>query len=86
MFYDWGLDSYHSSVKSGALSDGINENIADCYWFIVQNYNPGAELYFFRFSKGAYTVGSLSGLIYNCEILKRSYTNRIHQACDLCKF
>jgi uncharacterized protein (DUF2235 family) len=85
VFYDWGLGSYHNSIAAGAFGDGINKNIADSYRFIVQNYHPGDQLYFFGYSRGAYTVRSLCGMIYNCGILKRSHANRIQQAFDLYK-
>ncbi len=80
VFYDWGLGSYHDSVTAGAFGDGINKNIQDNYRFIVQNYNPGDELYFFGFSRGAYTVRSLAGFINNCGILRRPHANRITPA------
>ncbi|NOZ08135.1 MAG: DUF2235 domain-containing protein [FCB group bacterium] len=85
VFYDWGVGSYYGSVKGGALGEGINKNIMDSYRFIVQNYDIGDDLYFFGFSRGAYTVRSLSGFIYNCGILKRSEARRIQQAFDLYK-
>jgi hypothetical protein len=34
----------------------------------VNNYNPGDELYFFGFSRGAYTARSLSGLVADIGI------------------
>ena len=85
VFYDWGLGSYHDSVGGGSFGKGINKNIADNYRFLVQNYDPGDELYFFGFSRGAYTVRSLAGFINNCSILKRSHANRIEEAFDLYK-
>ena len=85
VFYDWGLGSYHSSFTGGAFGKGINKNIMDDYRFIVQNYNAGDELYFFGFSRGAYTVRSLAGLINNCSILKRNKANIIEKAFDLYK-
>ena len=63
VFYDWGLGSYHDSVQAGAFGKGIDKNIKDDYRFIVQNYNEGDQLYFFGFSRGAYTVRSLAGFI-----------------------
>ena len=85
VFYDWGLGSYYEPVKGGAFGHGIDKNIMDDYRFIVQNYNPGDELYFFGFSRGAYTVRSLVGFIYNCSILKREHANRIEEAYALYK-
>ncbi len=85
VFYDWGLGSYHDNVTGGAFGAGIDKNIADHYRFIVQNYHAGDELYFFGFSRGAYTVRSLAGLMNNCGILKREYASRIQQAYDVYK-
>ncbi len=85
IFYDWGLGSYHDSVSSGAFGKGIDKNIMDDYRFIVQNYNEGDELYFFGFSRGAYTVRSLAGFMNNCSILRREHANRIEEAYSLYK-
>ena len=85
VFYDWGLGSYHSSFSGGAFGKGINKNIMDDYRFIVQNYKAGDELYFFGFSRGAYTVRSLAGLINNCGILKRNKANMTEKAFELYK-
>lgn len=82
VFYDWGLGSYHSSVTAGGFGQGINKNIQDDYRFIVQNYDPDDELYFFGFSRGAYTVRSLAGFMNNCGILKRTDAKRIASAYE----
>jgi uncharacterized protein (DUF2235 family) len=37
----------------------------------MHNYAPGDQLYLFGFSRGAYTVRSLAGLIRNSGILRR---------------
>jgi len=85
VFYDWGLGSYHDNFSAGAFGEGINKNIQDCYRFIVQNYSLGDELYFFGFSRGAYTVRSLSGLLNNVGILHQSKANLIHRAFQIYK-
>ncbi|GAA5140334.1 DUF2235 domain-containing protein [Thalassotalea piscium] len=82
VFYDWGVGSYYNSVVGGATGAGIQKNIKDNYRYIVQNYNDGDELYFFGFSRGAYTVRSLCGLINNCGILKRDKAHLIEQAFE----
>lgn len=82
VFYDWGIGSYHSRVIGGATGRGIHKNIMDGYRYIVQNYSPGTRLYLFGFSRGAYTVRSLCGLINNCGILKRPHARLIQQAFD----
>jgi len=85
VFYDWGIGSYHSSVAGGALGKGLDKNIKDCYRFIVHNYEVGDELFFFGFSRGAYTVRSLCGMINNCSILKKENANLINNAFNLYK-
>ena len=85
VFYDWGIGSYYDSKVGGATGRGINKNVQDSYRFIVQNYDPGDQLYFFGFSRGAYTVRSLAGFMNNCGVLQRKHANRIHEAFELYK-
>lgn len=80
VFYDWGVGSYHDAVIGGVTGRGLHKNIMDGYRYIVQNYTPGTELYLFGFSRGAYTIRSLCGLINNCGILRRPDARLIEQA------
>jgi len=82
VFYDWGIGSYHNAVIGGVTGQGIHKNIMDAYRYIVQNFTPGTDIYLFGFSRGAYTVRSLCGLINNCGILKRPDARLIQQAFD----
>jgi uncharacterized protein (DUF2235 family) len=83
---------YHSGVGTGdavdkfgggAFGDGLDRNILECYEFLVSNYVPGDELYFFGFSRGAYTVRSLAGLIRNSGLLKQEYAGMSREAMHL---
>ena len=85
VFYDWGLGSYHNNMTAGATGRGIHKNILDGYRYIVQNYAHGDKIYLFGFSRGAYTVRALCGLINNCGILKRTKANRIAEAWEIYK-
>ena len=82
VFYDWGVGSYYDRVVGGATGRGLHKNIVDDYRYIVQNYAPGDEIFLFGFSRGAYTVRSLCGLINNCGILKRPDARLIQAAFD----
>ncbi len=82
VFYDWGIGSYHDKVVAGATGSGLQKNTMDDYRYIVQNYTPGDELYLFGFSRGAYTIRSLCGMIYNVGILKRPDAKLIQAAFD----
>lgn len=59
------------SFIEGATGIGVDDNIRSAYQFICQNYVPGDEIYLFGFSRGAFTVRSLAGLITACGILFR---------------
>lgn len=85
VFYDWGLGSYHDKLMGGGIGRGIHKNILDGYRYIVQNYAPGDKLYLFGFSRGAYTVRALCGLINNCGIVKRADAGLIAGAWRLYK-
>lgn len=82
VFYDWGIGSYYEQMLGGTTGKGLNKNIMDDYRYIVQNYQSGDEIFLFGFSRGSYTVRSLSGLIYNCGILKRPNARLIEAAFE----
>lgn len=82
-FYDWGVGTDRKPLSGGISGVGINKNIMDCYRFIVHNYEPGDELFFFGFSRGAYTVRSLAGFIRNCGLLQRPHADQIPEAFRL---
>ena len=82
VFYDWGIGSYHDRVSAGATGKGLHKNIMDDYRYIVQNYSPGDEIFLFGFSRGAYTIRSLCGLINNCGIVTRPDARLIQAAFE----
>lgn len=85
VFYDWGVGSYYEKTRGGVFGVGLEKNVQDGYRFIVQNYAPGDEIYLFGFSRGAYTVRCLSGMLNNCGILKREHAEAIPRAFRLYK-
>jgi uncharacterized protein (DUF2235 family) len=85
VFYDWGIGSYHDKFAGGALGKGLEKNVKDCYRFLVHNYEPGDMIYLFGFSRGAYTIRSLCGLINNCSILKSAEGRLVEEAFKLYK-
>ena len=85
VFYDWGLGSYHDSASAGMTGRGIRKNILDSYRYIVHNYAPGDRIFLFGYSRGAYTVRALYGLINNCGIVRRADARLIANAWRLYK-
>lgn len=83
VFYDWGIGSDGERLSGGITGRGIDKNIMDCYRFVVHNYEKNDAIYLFGFSRGAYTVRSLAGLIRNSGILRREHADGITAAYEL---
>jgi uncharacterized protein (DUF2235 family) len=83
VFYDEGIGTENYKILSGAIGLGIDRNIEDGYRFLVLNYVPGDEIYLFGFSRGAYTVRSLAGMIYCSGLLERPHITKAHEAYEL---
>ncbi|POY36335.1 hypothetical protein C3K47_11345 [Solitalea longa] len=75
-----GTSGWFDRWIGGITGKGIDENIMDAYKFLIGNYSPGDELYLFGFSRGAYTVRSLAGMVRNCGILKPQKFNLFSDA------
>lgn len=61
-----------SRLLQGATGLGLDDNVKFFYSWLVDVYEPGDELFFFGFSRGAFTVRSLAGLIRNCGIVRKT--------------
>jgi uncharacterized protein (DUF2235 family) len=84
LFYQHGVGTRRfEHVRGGAFGYGLSRNVRECYRFIVENYRPGDDLYFFGFSRGAYTARSTVGLIRNCGILRAEHQGRLAEAYRL---
>jgi uncharacterized protein (DUF2235 family) len=58
-------------VTGGAFGSGIETNIRALYRFILYNYLEGDELFFFGFSRGAFTVRTLAGFMNRVGLLHK---------------
>jgi len=56
----------------GATGWGLSRNVKDLYAELIRVYEPGDYIYLFGFSRGAFTVRTLAGLIAACGIPERS--------------
>jgi uncharacterized protein (DUF2235 family) len=70
-------------MRGGAFGVGLSRNLRHCYEFLVDNYDPGDELFFFGFSRGAFTARSLAGLVRNSGILRREHRDKVMDAYRL---
>jgi len=80
-FYDPGLGTQPSGVSlpvrvwrwayntvSQAMGLGLTVNIIDCYSAILQMWEPGDRIFLFGFSRGAYTVRCVGGVLGLCGV------------------
>lgn len=82
VYYDQGLGTEGGRVErtlGGTSGLGIKRNIEEAYRFLIDNYRPGAHIYLFGYSRGAYTARSLAGLIDKCGILAPEHRDRVDQ-------
>lgn len=71
-FYDDGVGTERFKllkIFAGATGWGLSRNVQQLYKEIVRIYDPGDRLFLFGFSRGAFTVRTLVGLIHTCGIL-----------------
>jgi uncharacterized protein (DUF2235 family) len=62
---------------------GLRENVKELYTALSAIYQPGDQLYFFGFSRGAFTVRVFAGLIHRCGILPYHQLSRFDEAYNL---
>jgi uncharacterized protein (DUF2235 family) len=63
-----------------AFGYGLQENLKDAYLFLMQHYDPGDQVFLFGFSRGAYTVRALAGMIHRAGLLNRGNENLVEHA------
>src|SRR3954462_10379298 len=58
-----------------ATGYGLDDNVLSAYRFLVEHYAPGDRIYLFGFSRGAYTVRVLAGLIHKVGLISPEQAN-----------
>ena len=71
------------SIWQGMTGADLDDHLLDAYLFLNLNYEPGDEVYLFGFSRGAYTVRSLAGLLRKCGVLRRAHVDKARAALEL---
>lgn len=64
--------NFLNKLLGGVFGAGIIERIVRGYTFISRNYLPGDKIYLVGFSRGAYTVRALAGMIAKMGLLDAS--------------
>jgi len=66
----WGL----------AFAWGLTRNIEDAYEYLMDKYEEGDRVFLFGFSRGAFTVRALAGMLHRVGLLQKGSNNLIPYA------
>ena len=68
IYYDRGVGTgaFPDCLIGGLTGYGVSENIRAAYRWLIENFQEDDQLFLFGFSRGAYSVRSLGGLIGVC--------------------
>lgn len=84
LYYHQGVGTRRGERwRGGAFGFGLSRDILSAYRFIVDTYEPGDELFFFGFSRGAFTARSTAGLVRNVGVLRPENAHRLEEAYAL---
>ena len=85
LYYDEGVGTggWLDKYIGGAFGEGLDVNVREAYRFLANNYEDGDEIYLFGFSRGAYAVRSLAGMIGYAGVLSRGKLTEVFEAYDL---
>ncbi len=64
--------NWWDKIAGGGTGEGLDQNIKSAYRWLGTHYAAGDRIFLFGFSRGAYTVRSLGGLIAKCGLLDLS--------------
>ncbi len=69
--------------KDQATGEGLQNNVNDAYAYLMETYEEGDKIFLFGFSRGAFTVRSLAGMLYKCGLLRADNDNLVGYAAKL---
>lgn len=71
-YYHPGVGTEGGPLKQalgGGTGLGLRDNVKSAYKWLATKYDPGDRIYLFGYSRGAYTVRSLCGMIAACGLI-----------------
>ncbi len=85
IFYEPGIaaEGILDPWVSGFTGAGLSRSVKTAYTFLINNYEPGDLVYCFGFSRGAFVVRSLCGLVGKTGLLKKHNVFLCEEAYDL---
>src|SRR5436190_10169762 len=69
------LQQDFSAILGLATGYGLDDKVLGSYRFLVEHYQDGDQIYLFGFSRGAYTVRVLAGLIHKVGLISPQQVN-----------
>lgn len=66
------------AILGGAFGWGLKRNVLDMYKFVCRNYECGDRIFMFGFSRGAFTVRVLAGLILHQGLIPKGSESQLH--------
>jgi uncharacterized protein (DUF2235 family) len=86
VYYDEGVGNSGFrplAILGGVFGWGLKRNVLDLYSFLCRNYKKGDRIYAFGFSRGAFTIRVLVGLIAKQGVIDyKDERDLVHQAAD----
>ena len=92
-FYDPGVGTFSilgrelgRRVGTGlgkAFGAGVQRNIEDAYRYLMNRYEPEDKVFLFGFSRGAFTVRALEGMLNQCGLLEKGSVNLVPYASKI---
>lgn len=92
-YYQSGIGTYDGHGMSKgidaavdmAVGSGLGVHIRDAYEFLMDNYNEGDKICLLGFSRGAYTVRCLAGMLRKVGLLPAQNREQVHFAYNFYK-
>ncbi|VAW05343.1 peptidoglycan binding domain protein [hydrothermal vent metagenome] len=74
VYYEAGLQWHRwRGARNVILGHGLNRQIRRAYGYLCSRYRPGDRIFLFGYSRGAYAVRSLAGVIDRVGLLKHEF-------------
>lgn len=74
---------HHAHLASLCFGEGVSQALVELYATLVAQYESGDRIFLFGFSRGAFTVRALAGLVRVYGLLKREHAGRATDAVRL---
>ena len=92
-FYDPGVGTFSflgrevgrrvGILLGAAFGAGLQQNVEDAYRYLMEHYEDGDKVFLFGFSRGAFTVRALAGMLHECGLLSKGSNNLVPYASKI---